>query len=95
MSGGAKFAKLFETERTQILVKRDSSEDDGRPEVRFYFQPYDADLGVCSCALTFGDGEAGEAAADKVFNEVDQDGAQRLVFAHLDSIATMFAEGAA
>lgn len=46
------FAKLFDTDRGQILVKLDTDADDSDiPEIRFYVQP--AGLGVCSLAISF------------------------------------------
>ncbi len=44
------FAKLFETELGQILVKKDTNEEDDS-EIRFYFTANG--LGVCSSAYTY------------------------------------------
>ena len=60
------FAKLFETEHGQVLVKRDEA-DDG-PEIRFYINP--PGLGVCSIAHVFPDSDGGQTAADKAFDAV-------------------------
>lgn len=60
------FAKLFDTEQGQILVKLDDAED-GEPEVRFYVQP--AGMGVCSLAITF-PGKDGFSSARRVFEGV-------------------------
>jgi len=43
------FAKIYETEVGQILVKRDDC--DNGPEVRIYFEP--EGLGVCSIAFNW------------------------------------------
>lgn len=70
------FAKLFETDVGQILVKKDSGEDG--PEVRFYFQP--EGLGVCSVAFNgFGDDENGWDAADMTFETIDAQDAVNIV----------------
>jgi hypothetical protein len=61
-----KFAKLFETDLGQILVKLDAN-DEECPEVRIYFQP--PDLGVCSVALSgWGSDEDAWDKADKCFS---------------------------
>lgn len=65
------FAKLFDTDQGQILVKKDASEGrEGGPEVRFFFQP--EGLGVCSTALGFPDNDTGWDAADAVFEDIDE-----------------------
>lgn len=59
------FAKLYEVEKIgQILVKLDSNNDTGMPEVRFYFTSQK--VGICSLALKFKDGE--EEIAEKAFS---------------------------
>lgn len=63
------FAKLFESEAYgQILVKVDAN-DKGEPEVRYFFQP--EGLGVCSCAASFTDDDAGWDKAETLFAAVD------------------------
>jgi len=78
-----KFAKIFETERGQIVVMRLTSDDD-KPEVRFFFDPNHEDLAVCSFALNFPDSDAGDEAADKTFDLTDQTGVERVVFPMID-----------
>lgn len=68
------FAKLYETERGQILVMRDEGEEG--PEVRFYCKP--AGLGVCSAALGFKESDEGYDAADRYFDEMDREKAVRV-----------------
>ncbi len=63
------FAKLFETDRGQILVKLDR-DDEGDPEVRVYCEP--DGCGPSSCAVGWDDDEAGWDAAEKVFAEMDE-----------------------
>ena len=38
------FAKIFDTEIGQILVKKSDENDEGLPEVRFYFDMDSCDL---------------------------------------------------
>ena len=57
------FAKLFEREGNQILVKMDQREN-GNPEIRVFFEP--EGYGVCSYAMAFiddSDRSWGECAA--------------------------------
>ena len=71
------FAKLYDTEVGQILVKIDDG-DDGA-EVRFYFEP--EKLGVCSIAITWGqdDKETQWKKADAAFEKITKDVATKLV----------------
>ena len=71
------FAKLYDTELGQILVKIDEN-DEWNPEVRFYFQP--KNLGVCNFAYTMKDDseESWEVAQD-IFNETTKDKAVETV----------------
>ena len=71
------FAKLFETEIGQVLVKLDTDPDEGRPEVRIYFQPEGA--GVCSLSFSFKDNDEGWGLAEKVFDKTNEAGALRAV----------------
>jgi uncharacterized protein YkuJ len=67
MSDSRKFAKLFERDGKQVLVKIDVN-DEGNPEVRFYVQP--DGLGVCSIAYQQDDdSDASWARAEKSFDE--------------------------
>lgn len=82
------FAKLFETEVGQILVKKDEGEQG--PELRFYFQP--EGLGVCSVALDgFGDDENGWGAVDKAFEEIDATVAVNVVRPAVNQVCGIFA----
>ncbi len=62
------FAKLYQTERGQILVKLDSDED-GSPEIRFYVNP--EDLGLNSLAFGYEDSEKGWEDVKEGFAKVD------------------------
>lgn len=71
------FAKLYETELGQILVKQDEGEDGA--EVRIFFKP--EGCGVCTLALSWGDddSETQWSKADSVFNNVTEESATNLV----------------
>jgi hypothetical protein len=70
------FAKLYETHSGQILVKADSDED-SKPEVRFYFKP--ENLGVCSMAVSFADTDDGWDKQESFFNTMNQEKAVEAV----------------
>lgn len=76
------FAKLFDSQKGQILVKVDSNPDDGHPEVRFYCEP--KGLGVSSIAVGFGDSDEGWEVADRFFESVDQSIAEEYACAVFD-----------
>ncbi|MFK7088653.1 hypothetical protein AAFM71_07530 [Chromobacterium violaceum] len=84
------FAKLFEIERGQILVKLDAGED-GAPEIRFYAQP--EGLGVCSVALAYEDSDKGWDAAEQVFEQIDEPKAMTAA-AEIFQMAAKFTEAA-
>ena len=63
------FAKIFDTEIGQILVKKSDENDEGFPEVRFYFDMYSCDLGVCELACV--NKADSEEENDKLFDRVD------------------------
>lgn len=64
------FAKLFNTDLGQILIKIDDGGEG--PEVRYFFEP--SGLGVCSVALEFTDDDEGKAwdKAEHAFNNTDE-----------------------
>lgn len=78
------FAKLFESEKYgQILVKKDTN-DDGDPELRFYFStPH---TGVCSVAMVFPDTEDGHDGAEKGLEITTLDSAEGMVSSAVASI---------
>ena len=80
------FAKLYETELGQILVKQDEG-DDG-PEIRFFFRP--EGLGVCSFALMFTDDDEGWDAADASFEKIDESSALDAVLPLIEQAAKTF-----
>ena len=81
------FAKLFETEVGQILVKVDTG-DDTLPEVRIYFKP--EDLGVCSTAFTWTNESESEQwdNADSVFEELTEEKCVSIVENIMDNLTT-------
>lgn len=73
------FAKLFDTEIGQVLVKIDVN-DEYFPEVRFYFKP--EGLGLCSVALEYKDEDDIDSAWSKAefnFNKIDESSALKMV----------------
>jgi len=68
------FAKLYGTDKDQVLVKIDAGED-GNPEIRVFFSP--EELGVCSCALQWEDDtDASWDKAEAAFEQIDEKGAR-------------------
>lgn len=71
------FAKLFNTkEHGQIVVIMQSNDED-KPEVRYFFKP--EGLGVCSTALAFNDSDAGWDECEQFFDSIDEEQAIKLV----------------
>ena len=72
------FAKLFERDGKQVLVKVDANNDNSNPEVRFFFEP--EGLGVCSSAFVYKDeSDKSWDIAEKFFAEVDETKAFEIV----------------
>ena len=69
------FAKIFETKNGQVVVMRDTNDDDA-PAVKFYAQP--AGMGVCCSTLSFRDNDVGELTRDTLFNGVDLELVERV-----------------
>ncbi len=78
------FAKMYETDLGQILVKQDDREDGA--EVRVYFKP--ENLGVCNLAFNWkdDDSETQWKKADSVFEKMTKDLAYGIVKTALDSM---------
>lgn len=66
-----KFAKIFDTERGQVVAMIKSNDDDGRPELRFFVKPSNG-LDVCSLAFSYADSDSGWNKAEKAFEECDE-----------------------
>jgi len=79
-----KFARIFDTKEVgQILIKVDA-DDDGAPEVRYFFSP--ENLGVCSMAFSFKDSDSGWEMADKLFEQVTEEKAVVVVKGVLEEL---------
>jgi len=83
------FAKLYETDVGQILVKKGDDED-GQPVIEFYFHPEAKGLGVCSVMLEFFSDDDGESNRDEAFEKVDESFAYKTVKTALDTIGNAF-----
>jgi len=77
------FAKLYETDVGQVLVKFDN-DDESRPEVRFYFEP--ETLSVCSIAYAFKDNDTGWDKAESIFKDITEEKALNIVELLIDDI---------
>ncbi len=87
------FAKLYETERGQVLVMREQG--DYGPEIGVYFDADVPGLAVSRIAVSgFGEGDVGYEKADKAFDAINEEGAKRVAFGAMDQIAEMFKEAA-
>ena len=61
------FAKLYETSLGQVVVLRQSN-NDGEPEIRFYYEP--EGLGVSSMAFCYTDDEDGWQGQQEGFEKI-------------------------
>lgn len=78
------FAKLYQVDGIgQILVKQDTSDDEGRPEVQVFFSP--PNIGVCKVGLAFTDDDNGWQKCDAAFEGMTEERATELVRAQLES----------
>lgn len=68
-----RFAKVFEAHGRQLLVKK-SFDDDDRPKLSLIVMAQDAELDM---GFSFPEGEVGEGNRDKVFDEFDQEKAEK------------------
>lgn len=86
------FAKLYETERGQIVVMREAG--DYGPEIGFYFDAGVPLLATSRIGIGFGDGDDANEKADLAFEKIHEEEVKRVVFHEIDQIAEMFKEGA-
>lgn len=70
------FAKTFDTKHGQVVVLKQRN-DDGDPEIRFYFHPQGFD--VCSLGVGYRDDDAGWDSRDARFEEINREWAERVV----------------
>lgn len=93
------FAKLYETERGQIVAIRQAN-DESWPEIRFFFRTSLPAIGVCSMAIGFKryqnggeeDLDGAYKKADEVFDALTEDGVREQVFKQIDGIEEMFSD---
>lgn len=85
------FAKLYETERGQIVVLRDKDSEEN-PAIVFMFDPGVEALAVCRLALGFQDSNEGENQRDAAFEALTEDGVRNVVFNKIDAIKEMFGD---
>lgn len=83
------FAKLYETERGQVLVMRDT-DDECKPAVLFHFYLGTDSIGMVRFGLSFSDDDEGNDKADAAFAKMDEATATELAFAQMDKINEMF-----
>lgn len=83
------FAKLYETERGQILALR-TQNDDGNPAVEFMFNPENESFGLCSFSVCFEDTDDGFDKRDKAFDTLAEDGVRNVIFSQMDAIDRQF-----
>lgn len=84
------FAKLYETERGQVLVMRDT-DDECSPAVKFWFY-VGGHVGMAGFAMSFSDDDEGNDKADAAFEKMDEPTAIQLAFSHMDRIKEMFGD---
>lgn len=77
------FAKLFEYEDIGQIAVISQDNDEGCPEIRFFFTP--EGLGTCSVAIGFGEGEYDKA--DLGFENTNEQTARDIVDSVLKSLA--------
>jgi len=79
------YAKLFETEIGQLLVKQDTG--DNGVEVRVFFEP--EGYGVCSISFDYKDDpeDLQWEKTDKLFNEMTEEKCTKLIKTTLASLA--------
>lgn len=72
------FAKIFETEKGQILVMRDTDDDagDGAPALKVFVKP--KGMGVCCSVMSAPKSSAGILYRDQYFESMDAERAASL-----------------
>lgn len=85
------FAKLYETERGQVLVMRDT-DDDCKPALKFFFYVGSESIGMAGFVMSFSDDDKGNAAADTAFRNVDEALATSIAFQEIDKINNLFGD---
>lgn len=87
-----KFAKLYETERGQIVVMRETG--DNGPEIGVYFDAGVPGLAVTRIAVSgFGDDDdIANDRADIAFEKIEEEGAKKVAFNAMDQVRAIFNE---
>ena len=88
------FAKLFETDRGQIVAMTEIGDGD-RPAIRFYFDPDVEELSICQVALSFPDSDRGEAMAAEALAGMTAERALAAISSTIDDIRAAAAEARA
>lgn len=86
---GPQFAKVFQTERGQIvaMLHQDSEQN---PAILFWFDAGIDGLALTQLALGFTDDEEGEAKARRAFDKLDPAGVEGVVFRQIDNLRERF-----
>lgn len=72
------FAKIFTGDEFGQVVVMKKTNDDGNPEIRFYYETENEDLDVCETAYAYHDTEDGWNKRDKKFEEIELDVAKSI-----------------
>lgn len=83
------FAKMYETERGQIVAMNDQNSE-GYPAIVFFFDPCADGLGVCQIALGFSNDEDGEKKRNKAFDALTEESVCKVVFKQMDLMQSSF-----
>lgn len=65
------FAKLFEFDDIGQVVAIAQSNDDGKPEIRFFFDPGHPELTLSSVAMVWADSDAAGQQRDEAFSQLN------------------------
>jgi len=84
-TAGPQFAKVFQTERGQIVTMLHQDSDQS-PAILLWFDAGIDGLALSSLALSFTD----DAKARAAFDQIDQVGVERVVFAQIENIRAYF-----
>lgn len=71
------FAKLYENDGDQILVMLDS--DEGKPELKFYFESGEEGFGIVCLISNFKDSDEGWEKAANAFTNMNEEVAKKIV----------------
>lgn len=86
---GPQFAKVFQTERGQIVAML-PQDSDQNPAILLWFDAGIDGLALSHLALGFTDDEDGDDKARVAFDNLDQAGVERVVFKQIDDLRELF-----